>query len=66
MAAIKGDIDGVKKLLDQGMSPNVADFAGMSTTTTTTLSHVQHHAFLSEQAGRRCTRRATTTTTMWR
>lgn len=30
VAAIKGDIDGVKKLLDQGMSPNVADFAGRS------------------------------------
>lgn len=28
VAAIKGDLDGVKKLLDQGMSPNVADFAG--------------------------------------
>lgn len=25
---IKGDLDGVKKLLDQGTSPNVADFAG--------------------------------------
>lgn len=28
VAAIKGDHEGVKKLLDQGMSPNVADFAG--------------------------------------
>lgn len=28
VAAIKGDADGVKKLLDQGMEPNVADFAG--------------------------------------
>lgn len=28
VAAIKGDQDGVKKLLEQGMSPNVADFAG--------------------------------------
>lgn len=28
VAAIKGDQDGVKKLLDQGISPNVADFAG--------------------------------------
>lgn len=30
VAAIKGDHEGVKKLLDQGMSPNVADFAGES------------------------------------
>lgn len=29
VAAIKGDIEGIKKLLDQGVSPNVADFAGM-------------------------------------
>lgn len=29
VAAIKGDHEGVKKLLDQGMSPNVADFAGI-------------------------------------
>lgn len=28
MAAIKGDHEGVKKLLDQGISPNVGDFAG--------------------------------------
>lgn len=28
VAAIKGDQDGIKKLLDQGMSPNVPDFAG--------------------------------------
>ncbi len=28
VAAIKGDHEGVKKLLDQGISPNVADFAG--------------------------------------
>lgn len=28
VAAIKGDQDGIKKLLEQGMSPNVADFAG--------------------------------------
>lgn len=28
VAAIKGDHEGVKKLLEQGMSPNVADFAG--------------------------------------
>lgn len=28
VTAIKGDHEGVKKLLDQGMSPNVADFAG--------------------------------------
>lgn len=28
VAAIKGDHDGVKKLLEQGMGPNVADFAG--------------------------------------
>lgn len=30
VAAIKGDQDGIKKLLEQGMSPNVADFAGNS------------------------------------
>lgn len=30
VAAIKGDQDGVKKLLEQGMGPNVSDFAGMS------------------------------------
>lgn len=29
VAAIKGDAEGVKKLLDQGMDPNVADFAGI-------------------------------------
>lgn len=29
VAAIKGDQDGVKKLLDQGMGPNTSDFAGM-------------------------------------
>lgn len=29
VAAIKGDHEGVKKLLEQGMSPNVADFAGI-------------------------------------
>lgn len=29
VAAIKGDQEGIKKLLEQGMSPNVADFAGM-------------------------------------
>lgn len=28
VAAIKGDHDAVKKLLDQGMSPNLADNAG--------------------------------------
>lgn len=28
VAAIKGDQDGIKKLLEQGMGPNVADFAG--------------------------------------
>lgn len=28
VAAIKGDQDGVKKLLDQGMGPNTSDFAG--------------------------------------
>lgn len=28
VAAIKGDQEGIKKLLDHGMSPNVADFAG--------------------------------------
>lgn len=28
VAAIKGDHDGVKKLLEQGMGPNVGDFAG--------------------------------------
>lgn len=28
VAAIKGDQDAVKKLLDSGMSPNVTDFAG--------------------------------------
>lgn len=27
-AAIKGDQEGIKKLLDQGMNPNVPDFAG--------------------------------------
>lgn len=32
VAAIKGDHEGVKKLLDQGMSPNVADFAGKKKT----------------------------------
>lgn len=31
VAAIKGDQDGIKKLLEQGMSPNVADFAGKYT-----------------------------------
>lgn len=30
VAAIKGDQDGIKKLLEQGMGPNVSDFAGMS------------------------------------
>lgn len=29
VAAIKGDQDGIKKLLEQGTSPNVADFAGI-------------------------------------
>lgn len=28
VAAIKGDQEGIKKLLEQGMSPNVPDFAG--------------------------------------
>lgn len=28
VAAIKGDQEGIKKLLEQGMSPNTADFAG--------------------------------------
>lgn len=28
VAAIKGDQEGCKKLLDQGTDPNVADFAG--------------------------------------
>lgn len=28
VAAIKGDHDGVKKLLEQGMGPNIGDFAG--------------------------------------
>lgn len=31
-AAIKGDQEGIKKLLDQGMNPNVPDFAGKSLT----------------------------------
>lgn len=34
VAAIKGDQDGIKKLLEQGMSPNVADFAGKHDATT--------------------------------
>jgi ankyrin repeat protein len=29
VAAIKGDQEGVKKLLEQGMSANVTDFAGI-------------------------------------
>lgn len=29
VAAIKGDQEAVKKLLEQGMNPNVADFAGI-------------------------------------
>lgn len=29
VAAIKGDHEQVKKLIDQGMDPNVADFAGI-------------------------------------
>lgn len=28
IAAKKGDVDGAKKLLDQGINPNVTDFAG--------------------------------------
>jgi ankyrin repeat protein len=31
VAAIKGDQEGVKKLLEQGMSANVLDFAGICT-----------------------------------
>lgn len=30
VAAIKGDQEGIKKLLEQGMSPNVPDFAGIT------------------------------------
>jgi ankyrin repeat protein len=29
IAAKKGDLDGAKKLLEQGSNPNVTDFAGM-------------------------------------
>lgn len=29
VAAIKGDQEAIKKLLEQGMNPNVADFAGI-------------------------------------
>lgn len=40
VAAIKGDQDGIKKLLEQGMSPNVADFAGE---TKYTLNSIHRH-----------------------
>lgn len=29
ICAKKGDVEGAKKLLDQGIDPNVTDFAGM-------------------------------------
>lgn len=46
VAAIKGDQDGIKKLLEQGMSPNVADFAGNKRISKYPFNQIAHHQFI--------------------
>lgn len=72
VAAIKGDQDGIKKLLEQGMSPNVADFAGKPNTITPFRDEVHRNnlnsfpffSSMHKQDGLHCTRHAIMDTIM--
>lgn len=65
VAAIKGDQDVVKKLLDQGMDANVTDFAGKVSILIEN-TFIVKRLFYSQQAGPHYMKPAITLIIMWR